>query len=1325
MVTTDGGLIRKRCGPAKSAARRRLAAAREILKDYAEKGLPKDESLKQRMQYELRRIQDGKEKILKIEKDHEELLGTLNEEEVEEELKAWAEIYDGEEGLGELLMNLGDVEIEMELALPLESVPESREGYRMDSDGGKQERRDRSPEVLIVEEEDGRQKERSQEMTAMEKRTGREAVEEPETPRKLRYARLPELTIKPFDGTPTDFIQFWQSFKANIDDQPIAKVTKMEYLKSLLIGKAYKAVEGYIISEENYESCLERLRERFEDNEVITEQLIRQLNEIATIGEGVDERRRVLDEIHSTIRQLENMDHAIDTIQTRNLVLNKFKKSYRLRVMETLENAGKTLSVKNVLQCLEKMVKREEKDEQIYQSNKAYLQAGSRNIRENPIGRNQEFSPGNKQIKGIWTSSKTMERPRSYPPKKVDINNCPFCHQEHRAEECTVMVTPQERAAIIKRSGKCYNCLQEGHQYQKCEEHTCSRCNKKHHIALCLRTEKKVTFEDQRSSVMSSLIDKEKDPKATGLMTARVEVQNPEKQIKFKAVVLMDTGAERSYISNKLAGLLKLKSNVKELVSVEAFGGRNENYESEVVEVEIQTNEGPVKILMNKVRTIINSPVEISQIEGVKKEDKKKDDKKEKIDLLIGGFDVWKFVKNGTEVEPGKVLIESSVGNFVLKKNLKENSITNLAIDGFTKEEQENWNLEIMERNKKKGEDEKALEIFDETTEFINNRYMVRIPWKKENKPLAKNFGLAYGQLKSMVRKLKSNEERLKDYDGIIKQQLRENIIEESPKEEGIFPTYYIPHHAVFKDQRLEWDRTKDQFIVALPKEIPIIQTKRTVLRTLMKIHDPLGWTTPVTVELKAVVNEVVNRHKKWDEPVEKEEERRFNNAMEKIVNKEVEVKRWIHGMKMREKIEVHIFTDATPHIFAAAAYIRVSCENGTLAKLIMAKNRIRKSGTKETIPRMELKAVTLGSRLMDIIEEELGKKIKKRFIWTDSQIVLSWVKKAPQDKVINNRLKELENKEICYGYVESKENPADLPTRGCKPEELKKNNLWWFGPKWLKSEEDLEKRATIKIDNTPRATVISLAGKEQSQAGIELNWEKVGTLRKAETIATWILKAIKKFLRSIKKEPQTKILKEISEGEIEMEDLKIASMWLIKEEQRRWLSEKPPEIGIMEDDIWREEKEDPSYIPAPGREDLIGQLKENLAKLEKFWEIWQGRYLNLLRERTQWLMKQGRGRSKKEPKEGQIVIVFDENRPREFWNLARIEKVIQSGDGEGRAAEIKTQHGTTRRALNHLFALEVDEERMAGEEEKMAGEADSSGLAPNVAASEGPGTKA
>ena len=38
--------------------------------------------------------------------------------------------------------------------------------------------------------------------------------------------------------------------------------------------------------------------------------------------------------------------------------------------------------------------------------------------------------------------------------------------------------------------------------------------------------------------------------------------------------------------------------------------------------------------------------------------------------------------------------------------------------------------------------------------------------------------------------------------------------------------------------------------------------------------------------------------------------------------------------------------------------------------------------------------------------------------------------------------------------YVRSEENPADVATRGVSVDDLKKDAIWWTGPKWMISDD-------------------------------------------------------------------------------------------------------------------------------------------------------------------------------------------------------------------------------------------------------------------------------
>jgi len=51
---------------------------------------------------------------------------------------------------------------------------------------------------------------------------------------------------------------------------------------------------------------------------------------------------------------------------------------------------------------------------------------------------------------------------------------------------------------------------------------------------------------------------------------------------------------------------------------------------------------------------------------------------------------------------------------------------------------------------------------------------------------------------------------------------------------------------------------------------------------------------------------------------------------------------------------------------------------------------------------------------------------------------------------------------------VPSNQNPADILSRGTTANELKFNDLWWFGPNWIHQQEDWPEQPT-KIGNLPK----------------------------------------------------------------------------------------------------------------------------------------------------------------------------------------------------------------------------------------------------------------
>ena len=92
----------------------------------------------------------------------------------------------------------------------------------------------------------------------------------------------------------------------------------------------------------------------------------------------------------------------------------------------------------------------------------------------------------------------------------------------------------------------------------------------------------------------------------------------------------------------------------------------------------------------------------------------------------------------------------------------------------------------------------------------------------------------------------------------------------------------------------------------------------------------------------------------------------------------------------------------------------------------------------------------------------------------------------------------------------------------------------------------------------------------------------------------------------------------------------------------------------------------------------------------DDFWKRWRTEYLPALRENhINNLTK--RKCSTSEIKEGDIVLVHQDNTNRTIWPLAMVKKLNYGNDNNVRSAEIKTKTGVTNRPISKLYPLEVN----------------------------------
>ncbi|XP_068212678.1 uncharacterized protein [Palaemon carinicauda] len=246
--------------------------------------------------------------------------------------------------------------------------------------------------------------------------------------------------------------------------------------------------------------------------------------------------------------------------------------------------------------------------------------------------------------------------------------------------------------------------------------------------------------------------------------------------------------------------------------------------------------------------------------------------------------------------------------------------------------------------------------------------------------------------------------------------------------------------------------------------------TKRKVVSLLSTVFDPLGMLNPVTIEGKLFVKKLWELKTTWDGDLRINLKKEYDELLSQLkTTDEIRVPRpCFNG----GKFSLHVFVDASQVAYGACAY---AVNNKQTSHLLIRKSRVTPSPPL-TIPRQELLALTVSTFLAIHLLEMFGDKISDCTVWSDSKVALSWVFYEKSKGVfVINRVKEIKdlksNHNIRLFYVCTKENPADLVTRGISMSLLGKSVLWFHGPTWIidqnqfPEQEDVVYRESVNVN--------------------------------------------------------------------------------------------------------------------------------------------------------------------------------------------------------------------------------------------------------------------
>ncbi|XP_063893017.1 uncharacterized protein LOC126056575 [Helicoverpa armigera] len=406
--------------------------------------------------------------------------------------------------------------------------------------------------------------------------------------------------------------------------------------------------------------------------------------------------------------------------------------------------------------------------------------------------------------------------------------------------------------------------------------------------------------------------------------------------------------------------------------------------------------------------------------------------------------------------------------------------------------------------------------------------------------------------------------------------------------------------------------------------------TKRSILSNLFKIFDPLGLLSPCVVQTKIILQQLWLEKLGWDDHIPEEISKAWDKFSESLsALMAIKIPRHVLCDEPTS-IELHSFCDASQSAYGACVYARsINSGNIVTVRLLCAKSKI--APTKPTtIPRLELCAALLASRLCKAVRDALRNiqinmtdLSKDAFIMTFRRFVAR--RGRPTEVFCDNGRNFVAGAKELNNFLNMN---ADALSDFASGEGIK----FIFSPSYA-----------------PHFGGIWEAGVKSAKYHLKrvmgnshLTFEELSTL----------FAQVESILNSRPLYP---------------------------------MSSTPDDLLCLTPGHFLIGRA-LTAIPSPSLEDHnIDNLRryQRIQHLHQhFWRRWQREYIAELQQRCKWKV------DNTSLNIGDLVLLKEDNSPPLCWRLGRVTRLFPGSDGISRVADVKTQRGVVRRPLVRLCPL-------------------------------------
>ena len=638
--------------------------------------------------------------------------------------------------------------------------------------------------------------------------------------------QLPQVNVRKFGGDTVEFLQFWNEFKSTVHEkESLADVVKFRHLRQLLIGEAAAAIEAIPVTNENYRKAVDYLIRRYGDVQQITIKIFTRLLETTKSKEL--SIRQIIDQANNAIAMLQSLKSEPEyySLTMYPLILKAIPRSMSLRFINSRskqsnpnlelgnddEGVDAAIFDGNEQALLEDIVIPEDLPQQFNSSFRALMvflgrEAQAREQQEQLCSTSKE-SAGKKDDSQQSLSKRNQGRRDGKPQQGVQVyatstsrestDKCLICKAEHFTARCKKDLPIERKKSNIEKANACTKCLRRNHlATQSNRELQCHHCKGEHYGVLC-PTKVTVTVCQHGDSL---------------LPTGHVRVLSTSGEQEM-ARFLMDTGSQRSFITEKLAEKLNLVPSSFEWVTIYSFGSEKQAIPQRLASVlfKIVTPQGFLEFMALVTPTITaNDPPKIpkSLRESTSETFSEREDGPSHIDILLGASDVMKLLKDPFKKLGHYTILSSKVGHVVVGPQVLSpgSTATLLSVLKPRITLEDFWKLEhlgILPEDLAKDSDEyNLIEQFKASVKRSSTGQYETIINVEERKVVNMNTNqaLALEQANNLMTKLQKDANLCKSYMGEMKNFIDSDFAEKLPSDE--IGRYFMPHFPVINPSK-------------------------------------------------------------------------------------------------------------------------------------------------------------------------------------------------------------------------------------------------------------------------------------------------------------------------------------------------------------------------------------------------------------------------------------------------------------------------------------------------------------------------------------------